>query len=156
MQWWDPEGLANCTSDEYLNLQASTDVRNVAVPIDFNGHIFSAEVKPNGNVVGGHSTATGDVRVIPGSRSRPNAQGVYEARIEVADSANPGRFLPKTNNGGVSTMFPDSWSTDRIKVEVDAAYENRTVTGNRWNGITPSGVAVRGWLIPRITVYPIY
>ncbi|WP_268248202.1 EndoU domain-containing protein [Paludibacterium paludis] len=60
------------------------------------------------------------------------------------------------NNGGVSTMFPDSWTTDSIKVEEDAAYRNRTVTGNRWTGVTPSGVKVQGWLAPKTTVYPIF
>ncbi|MEG7240392.1 EndoU domain-containing protein [Pseudomonas aeruginosa] len=122
--------------------------------IDFDGHIIRAEVKPNGNVVGGHSTVTGDVRVIPGTESVPNAQGVYSAKIEVADPANPGSYLPKTNNGGVSTMFPKSWTADRIKVEVDAAFQNRTVTGNKWNGTTPSGVRVEGYLSPKATVYP--
>jgi filamentous hemagglutinin len=107
-------------------------------------------------VVGGHSIASGNVRVIPGTESPPNAQGVYQARIEVPDPANPGRFLPKTNNAGVSTMFPDSWSADRVKVEVDAAYQNRTINGNMWTGTTPSGVVVRGYLNPKTTVYPVY
>ena len=51
-------------------------------------------------------------------------------------------------------MFPDSWSADRVKVEVDAAYQNRTVTGNMWTGTTPSGVVVKGYLNPNTTVYP--
>ncbi|MEG6913906.1 EndoU domain-containing protein, partial [Pseudomonas aeruginosa] len=79
---------------------------------------------------------------------------VYSAKIEVADPANPGSYLPKTNNGGVSTMFPKSWTADRIKVEVDAAFQNRTVTGNKWNGTTPSGVRVEGYLSSKATVYP--
>ena len=126
----------------------------VSAPIDFDGHIFSAEVKRNGNVVGGHSTATGDVRVIPGTASTPNAQGVYSAKIEVPDPNNPGQFLPKSNNGGVSTMFPDSWSTNQLKTEVDAAYKNKVVNGNKWTGTTPSGVKVEGYMTPKTTVYP--
>ena len=42
-----------------LNAQASISANKVTAPIDFEGHIFSAKVKPNGNVVGGHSTASG-------------------------------------------------------------------------------------------------
>jgi hypothetical protein len=122
--------------------------------IDYEGHILRAEVKPNGNVVGGHSTVTGDVRIIVGTESAPNAQGVYSARIEVADRSNPGKFLPKTNNGGISTMFPKSWSADRIKAEVESAFQNRTVNGNMWSGVTPSGVKVEGYLLPKTTVYP--
>lgn len=37
-----------------------------------------------------------------------------------------------------STMFPDSWSANRIKIAVGAAYQNRTVIGNMWRGTTPS------------------
>jgi len=122
--------------------------------IDYENHIFNGEVKPNGNVVGGHSTATGKVKVIPGTKSLPNAQGVYKAKIEVPDPLNPSQYLPKTNNGGYSTMFPDSWNAERVQAEVEAAFQNKTVVGNKWTGVTPSGVTVEGWLAPKTTVYP--
>jgi hypothetical protein len=147
---------ANSVLNEQLNKQATQNVGKVSAPIDFNGHTLGGEVKANGNVVGGHSTASGDVRIIQGTESAPNAQGVYQARIEVPDPANPGQWLSKSNNGGVSTMFPNSWTADRIKVEVDAAYQNRVITGNKWTGVTPSGVKVEGYLAPNTTVYPIY
>ncbi len=136
------------------NELASLNVHRVTAPIDFDGHIINAEIKPNGKVVGGHSTAGGNVRVIPGTESPPNQHGVYEAKIEVEDPDNPGQYLQKTNNGGKSTMFPDDWTADRIKVEVDHAYQNRNVTGQKWTGTTPSGVRVEGWLHPNTTVYP--
>ena len=53
-------------------------------------------------------------------------------------------------------MFPNSWTANRIKVEVDAAFQNKVVLGNKWTGVTPSGVRVEGYLIPKTTVYPIY
>jgi len=143
----------NNTEDNKDNKAASTP-RVASAPIDYDGHIFSAEVKPNGNVVGGHSTATGEVKVIPGTASTPNAQGVYSAKIEVPDPNNPGQFLPKTNNNGVSTMFPDSWNVDKVKLEVDTAYQNRVINGNKWSGTTPSGVKVEGYISPKTTVYP--
>lgn len=139
-----------------LNAKATQDVSSVTAPIDFDGHILSGEVKPNGSVVGGHSIANGNVRVISGTQSPPNAQGVYTAQIEVPDPANPGQFLRKTNNGGMSTMFPDAWTADRVKVEVDVAFQNKVVSGNKWTGVTPSGVTVEGWLTPKTTVYPKY
>ena len=56
-------------------------------------------------------------------------------------------------------MFPDSWSANRVKYEVDSAYKNRTEFIDRgqklWEGITPSGVKVRGYLEPDTTVYPL-
>jgi hypothetical protein len=139
-----------------LNARATQDVHNVTAPIDFDGHILSGEVKPNGKVVGGHSIASGNVRVIQGTQSAPNPHGVYTAKIEVPDPDNPGQYLPKTNNNGFSTMFPDTWTADRVKVEVDAAFKNKIVTGNKWSGVTPSGVTVEGWLTPKTTVYPKY
>ncbi len=124
-------------------------------PIDYDGHILQGEVKANGKVVGGHSTATGQVRVIPGTETGRNSVGVYKAKIEVPDPSNPGQFIPKSNNGGYSTMFPDDWSADRIKTEVDAAFQNKTVNGNMWSGTTPGGVQVQGYLQPKTTVYPV-
>ncbi len=138
------------------NSHADRVVGNVTAPIDFEGHIFSAVIKPNGDVVGGHSILNGDVQVIPGTTSAPNTHGVYSARIQVADPANPGSFLPKTNNGGVPTLFLDSWTKNRIKVEVNAAFQNKIIIGNRWMGTTPSGVQVQGYLTPNTTVYPKY
>ena len=55
---------------------------------------------------------------------------------------------------GLSTMFPKAWTSNRIKVEVDHAFINRTLDGNKWYGTTPSGVKVEGFLHPKVTVYP--
>ena len=55
-------------------------------------------------------------------------------------------------------MLPDSWTPDRIKVEVNAAYNNRISVPNRpgmWQGTTPSGIAVAGYTHPDLTVYPL-
>lgn len=57
-------------------------------------------------------------------------------------------------------MFPDTWSADRIKYEIDLAYKNRTEFTNKdgrnmWKGKTPSGVEVQGYLEPKTTVYPV-
>lgn len=125
-------------------------------PIDFDRHVLRGEVKDNKNVVGGHSIATGDVRLIPGTRSAPNAHGVYQARVEIRDPSRPDQFLRKTSHGGLSTMFPDAWSVDQIKSEVNSAFKTKRVNGNTWMGTTPSGVVVKGYLSPKTTVYPVY
>ena len=54
------------------------------------------------------------------------AAGVYEVKIEVWD-VKVGRWVPKTNNGGISTMFPKSWDGVRIKNEVEHAFANKTI-----------------------------
>ena len=83
-------------------------------------------------------------------------------KISVRDPNNPGKFLSKTNNNGKSTMFPDSWTSDRIKVEVDYAYKNRVphsdplkASKGMWQGVTKSGVKVEGYVSPKTTVYPL-
>ena len=44
-------------------------------------------------------------------------------------------------------MFPESLTADRIKVEVDKAFQNKEMIGEyRWRGITPSGVEVKGYI----------
>ncbi|MEG0292629.1 MAG: EndoU domain-containing protein, partial [Anaerovoracaceae bacterium] len=150
--------LTNKQNDSIINQQASKRVGNVTAPIDFNGHVLKAEIKSNGTVVGGHSIANGNVRVDSIVRA-PDKSGVYEARVSVADPNNAGRYISKSNNNGVSTMFPNSWSGDRVKVEVDTAYKNRISVPNKpnmWEGTTPSGVKVRGYLQPKTTVYPVW
>ncbi len=102
-------------------------------------------------LTGGHSTL-GNVRI--DEIIKKYANGVYEAKISVRDPSNSNNFISKSNNQGKATMFPSSWTADRIKAEVSAAYNNKIVEGNKWKGVTPSGVKVEGWLNPKTTVYP--
>lgn len=145
------EEITTRQPDSIINQQADKKVHTVTAPIDFDGHIINAEIKSR-KVVGGHSTVGGNIKIDSILNIFPN--GVYNARISVRDPKNPNTFLSKTNNGGVSTMFPDSWTSNRIKVEVDHAYKNRIVNGNKWYGTTPSGVKVEGFLLPKTTAFP--
>ncbi len=59
-------------------------------------------------------------------------------------------------------MFPDHWTADRIKVEVDATYKNRIPhsdidkrNNGMWEGTTPSGVHIEGFSEPNVTAYPV-
>ena len=55
-------------------------------------------------------------------------------------------------------MFPEYWSKNRIIVEVDIAYKNKIISQTRhniWEGITPSGIKVEGYIAPNTTVYPL-
>jgi len=79
----------------------------------------------------------------------------YDAVMRVPDPKNSGKYLTKK-----STMFPDSWTADRVKVETDAAFKNKVVVitpdgKQMWQGVTPSGVVVKGYLRPKTTVYPV-
>ena len=88
----------------------------------------------------------------------PARAGVYKATIQVPDPKNPGQWITKTSNNSTNTMFPKDWEENRIKKEVDAAWNdpNKIVQGDKWISVTPSGVKVEGWISPRTTVYPVY
>jgi Hemagglutinin repeat/Bacterial EndoU nuclease len=153
------------TAQSTLNGMASKNVDKVNAPIDFD-HIIGADYKTkadgtlaikNGDAVptGGHSLVNGDVRIKPGSETAPDPTGVYEAKVQMPDPNNPGAWLDKPGN--THTMFPKDWTADRIKVEVDAAWNSPTkvVSGDYWSAMTPSGVKVEGWLSPRVTAFPV-
>ncbi|STZ07685.1 p120 [Moraxella caprae] len=153
--------ISNRQPDYFINLQATKRVHQVTAPIDFDGHILNAEIKSGGKVVGGHSTANGNIKILSVTK-QPDKKGVYEAKIAVKDPTT-GSYLPKSNNSGKSTMFPETWTADRVKVEVDYAYQHKIThpdpnkaKNGMWYGKTPSGVAVEGFLTPKTTVYPLY
>lgn len=126
-------------------------------PVDYD-HIIGADYTKTGKPTGGHTLLNGDVKIVAGTESTPDATGVYEATIQVPDPKNPGQWITKTSNESTNTMFPKTWDEARIKAEVDAAWNSpsKIVIGEKWTSVTPSGVKVEGYISPRATVYPIY
>jgi hypothetical protein len=126
-------------------------------PIDFD-HTIGADYTKTGKPTGGHTLLNGDVKIVPGTESIPDASGVYKATVQVPDPKNPGQWITKTSNNSTNTMFPKTWDEVRLKSEIDAAWNspNKIVTGDKWISVTPSGVKVEGFISPKITVYPIY
>ena len=124
--------------------------------IDYD-HVIGGDENSRGKVTGGHSLLHGDVRIVK-KVGNPAKNGVYRASIEV--KKKDGTWQEKTSNGGVNTMFPENWDEARIIDEINSAWENRKdVKGkdsNMWQGISKSGVLIRGYKSPRITAYPIY
>ncbi|MEY4438815.1 MAG: hypothetical protein RIQ36_279 [Pseudomonadota bacterium] len=125
-------------------------------------HVIGADFnRRTGLPTGGHTLLSGDVRIIPGSESAPDATGVYRAHVEMADPDRPGRWVTKTDRNGkpmLNTMFPKAWTAERVSAELDAAWNspNKTVRGDKWSALTPSGVRVEGYTAPRVTAYPVY
>lgn len=130
-------------------------------PIDM-AHILGADFnRRTGEPTGGHSLLKGDVRIVTGSESVPDATGVYRAHVQMADPQRPGQWITKTDRNGqpmFNTMFPKDWTAERITTELDAAWNSPTKTkrGEKWSALTPSGVRVEGYLAPRVTAYPVY
>ena len=88
----------------------------------------------------------------------PSKNGVYKASVEIRKP--DGTWQRKTSNGGVNTMFPANWDEARVIEEINSAWENRKDLkgrdNNMWQGISKSGVLIRGYKSPRITAYPIF
>lgn len=127
-------------------------------PIDHD-HIIKADFNSSGKPTGGHSLVNGDVEIIAGIESWPNAHGVYEAHVHMKN-AN-GQWITKESNQGVNTMFPKNWSASKIKEEVEAAWNSSSKVispdGKSWRSTTPSGVVIHGYINHnRITAYPVY
>ena len=124
--------------------------------IDYE-HVIGGDENSQGKVTGGHSLLRGDVRIVKKIGS-PAKNGVYRAGIEV--KKKDGTWQAKTSNGGVNTMFPENWDEARIIDEINSAWENRKDLkgrdSNMWQGISKSGVLIRGYKSPRITAYPVY
>jgi hypothetical protein len=103
-------------------------------------HIFHGEINASGMAVGFHHRGSigyqRHARITRMTKS-PNAQGVYEAEVEIYDPAS-GMWIHKHRP---STFFPDSWSRTQVLAEIRSAFNHRTVTsGNKveWN-ITKRG-----------------
>ena len=124
--------------------------------IDYD-HVIGGDENSQGKVTGGHSLLRGDVRIVK-KIGNPAKNGVYRASIKV--KKKDGTWQAKTSNGGVNTMFPENWDEARIIDEINSAWENRKDLkgrdNNMWQGISKSGVLIRGYKSPRITAYPVY
>ena len=124
--------------------------------IDYD-HVIGGDENSQGKVTGGHSLLHGDVRIVK-KIGNPAKNGVYRASIEI--KKKDGTWQAKTSNGGVNTMFPENWDEARIIDEINSAWENRKDLkgrdNNMWQGISKSGVVIRGYKSPRITAYPVY
>ncbi|MGI9421098.1 MAG: EndoU domain-containing protein [Geminicoccaceae bacterium] len=113
-----------------------TDEITPAIQID---HILDGEINIKGKAVGYHHRPGGndalDARLTE-QLTDPDANGVYEGRVEVYDP-DKGEWIPKKSK---STFFPDHLSAKQVEDAIDNAWRNRTSfdpTTGRFEG--PSG-----------------
>ncbi|HBI44273.1 MAG TPA: hypothetical protein DDY78_15690 [Planctomycetales bacterium] len=122
-------------------------------------HIFEGKINRSGRAVGFHHRAGGQnpptarvARIV----DPPNAQGLYRAEVEILDPATSS-WVAK---GSASTFFPDAWAQNQVLSEIDGAFGNPILTrGNYWEGVTPSGLRIGGYLDAAgdiNTAFPIY
>ena len=125
--------------------------------IDYD-HIIGGDISANGEkVTGGHTLLKGDVRIVK-KVGKAASNGVYKANVEILRP--DGTWQKKTSNGGINTMFPEDWDEKRVIDEINSAWENRKdlkgKDSNMWQGVSKSGVLIRGYKTPRITAYPVF
>ena len=140
-----------------ISEEKSANTGNRKYKIDYD-HIIGGDISSNGEkVTGGHTLLKGDVRIVK-KIGAPSKNGVYKASVEIRKP--DGTWQKKTSNGGVNTMFPESWDETRVIDEINSAWENRKDLkgrdNNMWQGISKSGVIMRGYKSPRITAYPVF
>jgi len=140
-----------------ISEEKSNNKGNRKYKIDYD-HIIGGDISSNGEkVTGGHTLLRGDVRIVK-KIGVPSKNGVYKASVEIRRP--DGTWQRKTSNGGVNTMFPANWDEARVIEEINSAWENRKDLkgrdNNMWQGISKSGVLIRGYKSPRITAYPIF
>ena len=140
-----------------ISEEKSNNTGNRKYKIDYD-HIIGGDISSNGEkVTGGHTLLKGDVRIVK-KIGAPSKNGVYKASVEI--KRPDGTWQRKTSNGGVNTMSPANWDEARVIEEINSAWENRKDLkgrdSNMWQGISKSGVLIRGYKSPRITAYPIF
>jgi hypothetical protein len=105
---------------------------------------YSASGRPEAqgfHLEGAH--AEGKARVVKGTRTRPDARGVYKGAVEVKDPRT-GQWVRKRRD---STFFPEGWDRQRVRREVMDAYANRTELGDGvWTGTSRSGMEINGFV----------
>lgn len=121
--------------------------------------LFHGLIDQHGRVLGLHHRGSigsrMSARLVPGTRTPADANGVYQATAELRDPDSGGWV----HASAPSSFFPDHWPRTRVLDEIRGALEDARFEGLRWEGISPSGVRVGGFLDGEGTVraaYPIW
>ena len=119
-------------------------------------HIIDGEITKNGKgSAGGHKVGE-NVRVT-GIIEKPDKNGVYQAKVEIY---NPTKNIWQ-EKGAKTTMFPDDWSIDKTKQEINGAWNSSDFEiidpiKNIWQGTSPNGIKIKGFINNRTLAYPLY
>lgn len=93
-------------------------------------HVLDGQVNASGNgATGGHWLDSSNIQLVAGS-ARSIGNGVISAEVKIRNPAI-GEFIPKSNNGGRSTLFPPNWDSRKVMSEVTSANSNAVRIGNR-------------------------
>ena len=85
-------------------------------------------------------SSTKNARVVASTRSAPDRNGVYFARVEILDPKS-GRWLQKKTE---SVFFPDTYSKNDVRRAIQEVFANAIeVDDGVCQGVTKRGIRVR-------------
>ncbi|MCZ6914341.1 MAG: T7SS effector LXG polymorphic toxin, partial [Rickettsia endosymbiont of Ixodes persulcatus] len=117
--------------------------------LDTMKHIYHGEINRRGKAVGYHHESMMGGKIIPGSKSKPDKNGVYKAKVEIDGEKKI----------AYSTFFPKDWDRVKVNKAISEAFENKTREGNRYVGRTSSGIDIGLFLKSDgsiATAFPLY
>src|SRR5690625_5135504 len=101
------------------------------------GHIFLGEINKRKNAVGYHHESMMGGKIIPGTKTPPDKNGVYMAKVEI-------KGVKKKPN---SSFFPEHWDRVDVLKAVGEAFENKKHLGRGiYEGETSSRMRIRMYL----------
>lgn len=87
-------------------------------------HIFKGHINSNGSVGGIHSyVAVTDGHAQIDEILKSYSGGYYIANVSAIDGT--GNVFPKTANGGMNSMLPNSWTRQKVLEEISFALNNK-------------------------------
>ena len=151
------KNYGNIIDDDYIVRNSSYVHQKNDIEPKFNfEYIINGEINRN-KVSGAHKI--GERVKVKKIFLEPDEYGVYQGIVEV--------YKPSTDTwltkNAKTTIFPDAWSIEKTKWEINGARNSidfmteTTKRGIRWEGTSPSGVKIEGFLNKKGTrAFPMY
>ncbi|MBT2646730.1 EndoU domain-containing protein [Bacillus sp. ISL-34] len=118
--------------------------------IDTMRHVYHGEINRRGKAVGYHHESMMGGKIVPGTETMPDRNGVYRATIEING----------VRKNVDSSFFPKEWDRVQVLKSIEEAFNNKRQIGrNKYSTLTSSGITIEMYLKPDgsiATAYPIY
>ncbi|WP_236251232.1 EndoU domain-containing protein [Bacillus sp. NSP9.1] len=114
-------------------------------------HIYHGEINKRGKAVGyHHESMMGGGKIIPGTETKPDKNGVYRAKVEVNGVTKKAK----------SSFFPKDWNRADVLKAINEAYQSKKqVDIYKYIGKSSSGIEIEMYLNKDgsiATAYPLY
>ncbi|MGN9865382.1 T7SS effector LXG polymorphic toxin [Bacillus swezeyi] len=113
-------------------------------------HIYHGEINRRGKAVGYHHESMMGGKIIPGTETKPDKNGVYRAKVKIDGVIKKAK----------SSFFPKEWDRADVLKAINEAYQSRKQIGeNKYVGKSSSGIDIEMYLNKDgsiATAYPLY